>query len=212
MRACRFVERVEQRVFGLFGGGSQLVEGEDLAEDRAETQQLVAFLADAIETMADRFFHALRDDELIHVTTLPSPAFTAHGTAFDQRLQNFLDEKRIAFSFAMHGDGKLAADVFTEQRAELVACFVGVEATQDDARDETFAVPVDQGFCEWMGAIEFCLSIRADDQYALIAELAQQVAHEPERAAIGPVQIVCVEEQRLSFRDVREDLGDGVEE
>ena len=50
MRARRFVERVEQRVFGLFRCRSQLVEGEDLAEDCAETQQLVAFLADAIET------------------------------------------------------------------------------------------------------------------------------------------------------------------
>ena len=63
-----------------------------------------------------------------------------------------------------------------------------------------------------MGAIEFGFPVGADDQHAFISQPAQQVAQEPEGAAIGPVQIVCVEQQRLAASDVREDLGDGVEE
>src|SRR5688572_16152470 len=58
------VQRVEQCVFVLFGGSSQFVERKDLAEYRAETKQFVALLTDAIETMSNRFLHALRDHHL----------------------------------------------------------------------------------------------------------------------------------------------------
>src|SRR5688572_28868790 len=162
------VQRVEQCVFVLFGGGSQFVERKDLAEYRAETKQLVALLTDAIETMSNRFFHALRDHHLVYVAAVPSSALTPHRAAFDQCFQNFLDEEGIALRLAMHGDCKFAAHVFAEQRAELVACFGCVETSQHDARDESFAVPVDQRPREPVSAVEFRLSISADDQHALV--------------------------------------------
>src|SRR6185369_12203095 len=62
-----------------------------------------------------------------------------------------------------------------------------------------------------MRAVEFGFAISADDQDALVAQLAQQVAQQPERAAIGPVQIVGVEQQRLPSRDVGKDLRDCIE-
>ena len=52
-----------------------------------------------------------------------------------------------------------------------------------------------------MCAIELGFAVSADDQHAFVAQLAQQVAQQPERAAIGPVQVVSVEEQRLALCD-----------
>ncbi len=102
----------------------------------------------------------------------------------------------------MNCNCKLAADLFAQQRAELIACFRLVETTQDDARDQPFAVPVDECFGERVCAIEFSFAIRAEDEHALVTQLSQQVAQQPEGAAIGPVQVVSVEEQRLTSCDV----------
>ena len=63
-----------------------------------------------------------------------------------------------------------------------------------------------------MCAIELRFAISADDQHAFVTQLTEKMAQQPERAAIGPVQVVCVEEQRLALCDCREDLHDGVEE
>src|SRR5688572_33321894 len=82
--------------------------------------------------MPDSFLHALRDQQLIHVAARPATAFTTHRAAFDQRLQNFLDEERITFGFAMHRNSKLAADILAEQRAELSFGFVRVETSQHE--------------------------------------------------------------------------------
>src|SRR5215217_3248395 len=98
----------------LFSRRRQLLEGENFAENRADAQHFVAVLTDAIETIADRFLDALRDQHLLHVTALPAPALTTHRAALDQSFQHFLDEERIAFSFTMDGNGKLTADMFAE--------------------------------------------------------------------------------------------------
>src|SRR5689334_14508577 len=63
-----------------------------------------------------------------------------------------------------------------------------------------------------MCAVEFGFTISAEDEHTLVAQLTQQMAQEPERAAIRPVQIVSIEEQRLASRDIGKHLYDGVEE
>src|SRR5688572_8656069 len=62
-----------------------------------------------------------------------------------------------------------------------------------------------------MRAIEFRLSIRADEQHPLIAQLTEQMTQKPERATIRPVQVVCVQQKRLSSGDVGKHVRDGVE-
>src|ERR1043166_970360 len=57
-----------------------------------------------------------------------------------------------------------------------------------------------------------CVRSSSVSQHARVTQLSQQVAQQPERAVIGPVQIVSVEQQRLPLRDVREHFRYGVEE
>src|ERR1043165_3404463 len=211
LRPRGFVERIEHHVFSLFSHDGELFKREDFAKDRRDAQHVVTVLTNAIQTIANRFLDALRDQHLVHVTTAPAPTLAPHRAALDQCLQNFFDEERIAFSLAMHCNCKLATHAFAQQRAELVAGFSLVEATQSDARDQSFAVPVDEGFGERMRAVEFGFAIRADDQHAFGAQLTQQVTEQPERAAIRPVQVVGVKQQRLAAGDVGEYLDHVVE-
>src|SRR5215211_1255482 len=106
----------------------------------------------------------------------------------------------------MNGDCEFTTDTFAEQRVELITCFRLVEATQHDARDQAFTVPIDERFGERVCAIELGFAIGAEDEYTLVAQLSQQMAQEPQRAAIGPMQVVSVEEQRLFSCNVGEDL------
>ena len=109
----------------MFSHGRQFFKSENFAEYGGDAQHFVAVLADAIETIADRFFDALRDQQLGHVAAMPATALATHRAALDQRLQHFLDKERIAFRLAMHRKCKLATDVLAQQRAELILELMG---------------------------------------------------------------------------------------
>src|SRR5262249_21634873 len=102
--------------------------------------------------------------------------------------------------------------VFAEQRAQLRRSLRRVETSQGDTRDQAFAVPLDQRLGERVCAIELRIAIGADDERAPFAQLSQQMSEEPERAAVGPVQVVRVKEQSLFTGEILKHLRDGVEE
>src|ERR1044072_6701367 len=65
---------------------------------------------------------------------------------------------------------------------------------------------------ERMGTIQLSLAITPDDQHTLFAHLAQQMAEQPQSAAVGPVKIVGIEKQSAFACKGCKDFGDGVEE
>ena len=109
-----FIQRVEQLVFVLFRRCRQFFKSENFSENRADAQHFVAVLTDPIETISNRLLDALRDHQL-HPCRNAASDHSSRRTEplLDQRLQDFFDEERIAFSFTMNCDCKFAADVFT---------------------------------------------------------------------------------------------------
>ena len=63
-----------------------------------------------------------------------------------------------------------------------------------------------------MCTIELRFTISANDEHALVAQLAEQAAQQPQRAPICPVQVVSIEEQRSLAGDIRKHLPHCVEE
>src|SRR5688500_5555912 len=63
-----------------------------------------------------------------------------------------------------------------------------------------------------MRAIEFCFPVSANDQNASVAQLTQQVTEQPKRSAVGPVEIVSVEQQSLASGQISKHARHGVEE
>src|SRR5262245_19722728 len=213
LRSRRFVQGVERRVFlSVAGDRHQFIEGKSFTEHGGGAQRLVRFPADAVQPIANRFFHALWDNEFADLAPLPPPAFAPHRPLLHQRFQNFLDEERIALGLTMDGVAEIGADAFAEQRAKLRRSFRRVETSQDDAGGQSFAVPFDQGLGERVGAIELCVAIGADDERASFAELSKQLAEEPESSAVSPMQVVSVEEQSLIAGETLKYLRHCVEE
>ena len=97
----------------------EFVEAESLPQHGGSSQDFIGLLANSIQTIADCFFHTLRDKQLADIATFPAAAFTPHRALFDQGFQNLFHKKRIALRFAMHGVTKIRADIFTQQRAQL---------------------------------------------------------------------------------------------
>ncbi len=78
LRADAFVEGVEQHVFSLFSHGRELFEREDFPENGRHAQHFVTVLTDTIETIANRFLDALRDQHLLHIATTPASTLASH--------------------------------------------------------------------------------------------------------------------------------------
>src|SRR5262245_18279325 len=112
----------------------------------------------------------------------------------------------------MHGHSEIQADVFAEERAQLRRSLRRVETSQWDSSNEAFAVPVDQCFGERVRAIQFCIAIGAEDEHSFLAQLSEQMSKEPDCTAVGPMQVVRIEEQTLFAREMREHLRDSIEE
>src|SRR5262249_35148779 len=159
------VERVEQRILSLVAdGGDELLEVERLPQDGGGAQDVVALGADAVEPVADRLLHALRDLQVPDRLSLPASALTPDGPLLDERLEDLLDEERIPLGLLLQGLGELLADLLAEKRAELRARLPHLEAPQDDARRQPLAVPVHEGLREGMRAVELDLAVGRHQQ------------------------------------------------
>src|SRR5262249_36167087 len=213
LRSYRFIQGVERRVFlPVAGDRHQFVEAKSFTKHGGGAQGFVRFPADAVQPIADRFFHALWDKELADLAPLPPSAFAPHRPLLYQRFQYFLDKEWIALGLTMHGVAEIRADFLAEQRAQLRGSLGRVETSQGDAGSEAFAVPFNQGLGQRVGAIELRIAIGADDDSASLAQVSQQVSEEPERAAVGPVQVVRVKEQSPFTGERLKHLRNGVEE
>src|SRR5262245_3285355 len=112
----------------------------------------------------------------------------------------------------MHGLAEIPTHIFAEKSAQLRRSLRCVETSQGDTSNEAFTVPINQCPGERVSAIELRLAIGADDQCTFFAQLSQQMSEEPERAVIGPVQVVNIEEQSLFTGEMSKYLRDSVEE
>ena len=212
LRADCFVERVEKFVLAAaVHRGHQFIDRKRLTKHRGRAQRVVTIRTHAIQTISDRLFHTLRNNQIGQLATFPASALSSHRALLDQRLHHFFNEERIAFRFAKDCFGKVAGDIFVQQRSDLRVGFFSGETFEDDARRKPFAVPINQRFRQRVRAVEFGITIRSCDQHALFAQVAHEMTEQPKRAAVGPVQIVEVKEQTLPPRQSCQHVCDGVE-
>ena len=207
----RLVERIQQRVFVAIARRlGQLAEREHLAEDGRRAQHVIGLLADAIETAADRRLHALRQLQLADRGVDPAAVLAAHGALLDERLEDLLDEERVSVRLAVERGAEVGADLLAEQRRELRVRVLRAEPLQHDAGREALAVPLDERLRQRMRAIELALAVGGHQQHGGIGETPQQVAEQPQCGAVGPVQVVDVEQQAATPGKRTEERGHGV--
>jgi hypothetical protein len=214
-KLCRHrrVERVQESVFPLVAGDRlQLAELERLPQHGGRPEHVGRFLRNTIQTVADRRLHALRDRQILQVVARPAVLVAPHGALVDERLQDLFHEERVPLGLAVHRRREVDRDLFAHQRHQELARLLGREALQGDARREPLAVPVHERRRERMRAVELHLAVRGGEQHALVAQAAQQVAHQPQRARIGPVQVVDVEQNPACPGRIAQHVRDRVHE
>src|SRR6185503_21244482 len=97
-----------------------------------------------------------------------------------------LDEEGVSLRLAVDGAREIGADRLAEQRRELRARPLRVEALEEQARREPLAVPVEQRLRQRVRAVQLDLPVRRDEQHALLAQRAQEMAEKLEGGAVGP--------------------------
>ena len=114
----------------------------------------------------------------------------------DQRLDDFLDEKGIAFGLAVQRGDEVLGDGFGAEKRGEQRARVGVGQTSErDARRQAFTVPFDERGGERVGAVQFGLAVSGKDEHTVVAQVAQQVVQQRQRSLICPVHIVDEDEQ-----------------
>ena len=207
------IQRIENRLFSPVACGDQeLREVEDLSHNCGGTEDVIALRADAIETISDRGLHALRDRQFGDLVARPRPALTPDGPLLDERLQHFLNEERVSLGLLLDRRRELQAHILAQERAHLRSRLLDRKAAQRDAGRQPLAVPVDQRLRQGVSAVELGLAVGGGDEDAFLPEVPQEMAQEPEGAAVGPVEVVDVEEQAALGRQLTQDLRNSVEE
>ena len=92
---------------------------------------------------------------------------------FNQRLSHLLDEEWIPLCFAVDGFGKFIRNPnLSKQSSDQGIGFIDGETSQLETFDQPLSIPLDQGISQGMAAIEFDLTVRANDQQAPLAKPA----------------------------------------
>jgi hypothetical protein len=193
-------------------GRNDLVEGKCFSNNGRGSKYFVAALTDSIEAAADCFLYALRDHQIGDLSASPFPAPPPYRTLFDQRLQHFFHEERVALCLAVNRFGEVSGHSVVEQGRQLLASFVRSEAAQHDASHKAFAIPINQSLGQWVRPVELDLAIGCGDQHSRLSQIPEQVADQPKCAAISPVQIVDVEQQTAAPGKFGENMGYRVKE
>ena len=170
-------EQVEQMTFDAEAEVLELAHPGDAGRDLLlRSTSVDGRLAQPIEPPADRLLHALRDRELVRFLALPALPLAIDLPLLDERLDDFLDEKRIAFGLAIQRRREFAGDAcLPEQRRQQRSGVGERQSAEQDARGKTLAIPIDQRRRKRMRAIELDLAIRAEDEHAVVAQMPQQI-------------------------------------
>jgi hypothetical protein len=213
LRAARLVECVEQRVLVRRRRARELAKDEVLPQRGRGSQHVHGHFAQAVEPPADGLLHALRDRELVRFLAAPAAVLAIDLALLDERLDDLLDEKGIAFGLAEQHVHEVVGNArHAEQRREERRGIAAGQPPQRDARSQALAIPFHQRGGEQMRAVELDLAICREEQHPLVAQVAQQVVQERQRALVGPVHVVDEHQKAALGRERLQEAGGIVEQ
>src|SRR5262249_40664701 len=158
-------EGIKQRVLAQRADGGELPEREDLAKRGRGAQRVDRWLAQTVESPADRFLHALRDGKFVRLLSRPATVLAVDLTLLDQRLHDLLDKEGIAFGLAVQRRGEFLGHAFLPEESGEQRVRVGERQTaKRKACRQSLAVPIDERGGEWVSAVELDFAIRGEEE------------------------------------------------
>src|SRR5579859_7932287 len=140
---------------GLSTRGEQDVQLKLGADDTRQAQQLLCSQPEAAHPLTHNGAHTVREFDLARRVELPPICNPVYGTLFDQGLEQFLGEERIALRALMHQGHTLIGDRYGRQTLpDQRGCPFDAKTAQVHLVDESFADQLPQHIFKWLLAAD----------------------------------------------------------